>query len=84
MFQTANLEHYTTYSEEELLPVADLMVEYMVTTPIPHESLFKKYAHKRYFRVCPTLFILSEKLIICDLVYIVQFVYDPMESSSLA
>ena len=55
--QTANLEHYTTYSEEELLPVADLMVEYMVTTPIPHESLFKKYAHKRYFRVCPTLFL---------------------------
>lgn len=47
---TANLEHYTTYSEEELLPVADLMVQYMVTTPIPHESLFKKYAHKRYFR----------------------------------
>lgn len=47
---TANLEHYTTYSEEELLPVANLMVEYMITTPIPHESLFKKYAQKRYFR----------------------------------
>lgn len=28
------------------------MIQYMVTTPIPHESLFKKYAHKRYFRVC--------------------------------
>ena len=56
------MEHYTTYSEEELLPVADLMVEYMVTTPIPHDSLFKKYAHKRYFRVCPFSVHLDERV----------------------
>jgi len=48
---TANLEHYTTYKEEELLPVANLMLEYIVTEPVQHDSLYKKYSHKRYFRV---------------------------------
>lgn len=28
------------------------MLEYIITDPIPHESLYKKYAHKRYKRVC--------------------------------
>ncbi|KAF5318683.1 hypothetical protein D9619_010678 [Psilocybe cf. subviscida] len=47
---TSNLEHYTTYSEKEILPVAKIMLEYIITDPIQHESLFKKYASKRYFR----------------------------------
>ncbi|KAJ3517522.1 hypothetical protein NLJ89_g466 [Agrocybe chaxingu] len=45
-----NLEHYTTYSEKELLPVAKIFLEYILTNPAPHESLYKKYTHKRYFR----------------------------------
>ncbi|KAF8899794.1 cyclin-like protein [Gymnopilus junonius] len=47
---TPNLEHYTTYSEKELIPVASIMVEYVITNPIQHESLYKKYAHRRYFK----------------------------------
>ncbi|KIM42303.1 hypothetical protein M413DRAFT_444730 [Hebeloma cylindrosporum] len=47
---TANLEHYTTYSEEELFPVANIMLEYIITEPVQHQSLYKKYAAKRYFR----------------------------------
>ncbi|KDR72556.1 hypothetical protein GALMADRAFT_252687 [Galerina marginata CBS 339.88] len=50
---TPNLEHYTTYSEKELIPVANLMLEYIITEPIQHESLYKKYASKRYCR-CST------------------------------
>jgi G2/mitotic-specific cyclin 2 len=48
--QTPNLEHFMTYSEEELLPTANIMVNYILE-PIPHESLYKKYAHKRYLKV---------------------------------
>ncbi|PPQ66962.1 hypothetical protein CVT26_009993 [Gymnopilus dilepis] len=47
---TPNLEHYTTYSEKELFPIANIMLEYILTNPIQHESLYKKYASKRYFR----------------------------------
>ncbi|KAF9525729.1 cyclin-like protein [Crepidotus variabilis] len=47
---TANLEHYTTFSEKELLPTAKIMLEYINTEPVPHQSLYKKYAHKRYYR----------------------------------
>ncbi|KAF8970127.1 cyclin-like protein [Flammula alnicola] len=50
---TANLEHYTTYAEKELIPVATIMLEYIITDPVQHESLYKKYAHKRYYR-CST------------------------------
>lgn len=39
-----------TYSEEELLPTANIMVNYILDS-IPHESLYKKYAHKRYMKV---------------------------------
>ena len=34
------------------------MLEYILTNPIQHESLYKKYASKRYFRVCPPLLFL--------------------------
>lgn len=53
---TPTLEHYTTYSEKEILPVANIMLEYIITDPVQHESLFKKYSHKRYFRVCSICF----------------------------
>ncbi|KAF8155075.1 P-loop containing nucleoside triphosphate hydrolase protein [Pholiota molesta] len=48
---TANLEHYTTHTEKELIPIATDMLEYIFIEPVQHESLYKKYAHKRYFRV---------------------------------
>ncbi|KAH0581904.1 hypothetical protein H2248_011582 [Termitomyces sp. 'cryptogamus'] len=46
---TPNLMHYSTYSEEELLPTANVMINYILK-PIRHESLFKKYAHRRYLK----------------------------------
>jgi hypothetical protein len=48
--QTPNLAHYTTYSENELLPTANIMLNYILG-PIQHESLFKKYAHRRFLKV---------------------------------
>lgn len=45
------LQHYTTFSEKEIIPVATVMLEYAITNPIQHESLFKKYAHKKYMKV---------------------------------
>ena len=50
-FQTPNLAHYTTFSEEEILPTANIMLEYILTNPIQHESLYKKFSSRRYFRV---------------------------------
>ncbi|GLB39126.1 putative cyclin family protein [Lyophyllum shimeji] len=46
---TSNMEHYMTYSEAELLPTANIMLNYILE-PIQHESLYKKYAHKRYLK----------------------------------
>ncbi|KAF8067783.1 nime/cyclinb [Lyophyllum atratum] len=46
---TPNLEHYMTYTEAELLPTANIMLNYILE-PIQHESLYKKYAHKRYLK----------------------------------
>ncbi|KAG5645499.1 hypothetical protein DXG03_005908 [Asterophora parasitica] len=46
---TPNMEHYMTYTEAELLPTANIMLNYILE-PIQHESLYKKYAHKRYLK----------------------------------
>lgn len=40
-----------TYTEAELLPTANIMLNYILE-PVQHESLYKKYAHKRYLKVC--------------------------------
>ncbi|KAJ2926781.1 hypothetical protein H1R20_g10304, partial [Candolleomyces eurysporus] len=47
---TPNLEHYTTFSEEEIYPVAGIMMEYVCTTPIQHESVYSKYLSKRHMK----------------------------------
>ncbi|KAF8753675.1 A B D E cyclin [Rhizoctonia solani] len=46
----ANLEHYSGYSEEALLPCANIMLNYIVQPPSAHESLWKKYSGKKYFK----------------------------------
>ncbi|KAF8999074.1 cyclin-like protein [Cyathus striatus] len=48
---TPNLEHYSTYAEKDLLSIAKIILEYVLSNPVPHASLYKKYAQKRYFRV---------------------------------
>ncbi|TFK41653.1 cyclin-like protein [Crucibulum laeve] len=47
---TANLAHYSTFEEHELLPTAKIMLEYILLDPITHQSLYKKYSQKRYLR----------------------------------
>lgn len=39
-----------TYSEIDLLPTANIILNY-VLEPIQHQSLYKKYASKRYLKV---------------------------------
>ena len=48
--QTPNLIHYTTYEENELLPVAEVILS-AVLSPLPIEFLNKKYASKKYMKV---------------------------------
>ncbi|KAJ4295759.1 G2/mitotic-specific cyclin [Collariella sp. IMI 366227] len=43
------LEYYAGYSEEEILPVVELMVDYMAR-PVIHEAFFKKYAGKKFLK----------------------------------
>ncbi|KAJ1969738.1 G2/mitotic-specific cyclin [Dimargaris xerosporica] len=46
----ANLIHYSGYTESELMPCVDLMIDY-IAAPVRHESFFKKYASKKFFKV---------------------------------
>jgi len=52
--QTANLAHYTTYKERELLPTANILFNHVIKDlqPNVNDSLYKKYAAKRYMKVC--------------------------------
>lgn len=43
------LAHYAGYTEEEIQPVFDLMVDYL-SSPVVHEAFFKKYASKKYLK----------------------------------
>ncbi|PHH59763.1 hypothetical protein CDD81_2601 [Ophiocordyceps australis] len=43
------LAHYAGYAEDEIEPVLELMVDYLVR-PVIHEGLFKKYAGKRFLK----------------------------------
>jgi hypothetical protein len=46
---TPNLAHYSSYAESSLLPVVNIMINYLLK-PIRHESFFKKYAGKRFLK----------------------------------
>ncbi|KAG8691561.1 G2/mitotic-specific cyclin [Ceratobasidium sp. 395] len=50
---SANLEHYSGYSEKGLLSCANVMLNYILQPPSAHESLWKKYSGKKYFK-CAT------------------------------
>ncbi|KAJ7599252.1 cyclin-like protein [Mycena floridula] len=47
---TPNLAHYSMYSETQLIPTANLMLNYIIK-PIRHEAFYKKYAGKRCLKV---------------------------------
>lgn len=43
--------HYTTFTEKEIYPIATIMLEYLLSNPIQHETLYTKYAHRKYMKV---------------------------------
>ncbi|KIV88943.1 hypothetical protein PV10_08569 [Exophiala mesophila] len=45
----ATLTKFAGYSEEEILPVFELMIDYL-QAPVAHEALFKKYASKKFLK----------------------------------
>ena len=45
----ATLAHYAGYTEEEIQPVLELMVDYL-HGPVAHEAFFKKYASKKFLK----------------------------------
>ncbi|PHH68828.1 hypothetical protein CDD80_7208 [Ophiocordyceps camponoti-rufipedis] len=47
--QDDTLEHYSGYTEEEIEPAVELMVDYLAR-PVVHEAFFKKYASKKFLK----------------------------------
>ncbi|KAE8851535.1 hypothetical protein HRS9122_01822 [Pyrenophora teres f. teres] len=45
----ATLTHYAGYTEEEIQPVLQLMIDYL-SGPVVHEAFFKKYASKKFLK----------------------------------
>ncbi|KKZ68454.1 G2/mitotic-specific cyclin 1/2 [[Emmonsia] crescens] len=45
----ATLAHYAGYNKEEILPVFQLMIDYL-HRPVSHEAFFKKYASKKFMK----------------------------------
>ncbi|KAJ3103812.1 G2/mitotic-specific cyclin [Phlyctochytrium planicorne] len=44
-----NLVHYSGYTEEELIPCVELMLDYL-ERPVKYEALHKKYSSKKFMR----------------------------------
>lgn len=47
--QDSTLAQFAGYTEEEIAPVFDLMIDYL-QAPVAHEALFKKYASKKFLK----------------------------------
>lgn len=47
--QDDTIAFYAGYTEEEVDPVAQLMVDYLAR-PVVHEAFFKKYASKKFLK----------------------------------
>jgi G2/mitotic-specific cyclin 1/2 len=45
----ATIAHYAGYTEEEIQPVLQLMIDYL-SGPVVHEAFFKKYASKKFLK----------------------------------
>ncbi|KAF8252282.1 hypothetical protein K440DRAFT_536320 [Wilcoxina mikolae CBS 423.85] len=45
----ANLVHFSDYTEEQVLPVFRLMIDYLIR-PVKHQAFFKKYASKKFMK----------------------------------
>lgn len=45
----ADLIHYSDYTEDQIMPVFHLMIDYLAR-PVKHEAFFKKYASKKFMK----------------------------------
>ncbi|KAJ4353290.1 G2/mitotic-specific cyclin [Didymosphaeria variabile] len=45
----ATLSHYAGYTDDEIQPVLELMIDYL-SGPVLHEAFFKKYASKKFMK----------------------------------
>lgn len=45
----ANLIHFSDYTEEQILPVFRMMIDYLIR-PVKHQAFFKKYASKKFMK----------------------------------
>jgi len=48
--QDATLTKYSGYTEEEILPVFKLMVDYCGGSSVRHDAFHKKYSRKKYLK----------------------------------
>ncbi|KAI0340363.1 hypothetical protein BDW22DRAFT_1408612 [Trametopsis cervina] len=46
---TPNLAHYSSYSERQIIPTANLMLNYILKS-VRHNSFYNKYARKKYLK----------------------------------
>ncbi|BFZ64819.1 G2/mitotic-specific cyclin [Saitoella coloradoensis] len=44
-----NFVHYSGYTEAEIVPVTEIMMEYLYG-PVKHEAFYKKYANKKFLK----------------------------------
>ena len=49
LIQDPTLSYYAGYTEEEIEPVFELMVDYLAR-PVIHEAFYKKYASKKFLK----------------------------------
>lgn len=47
--QDETIAYYAGYTEEEIEPVFELMVDYLAR-PVIHEAFYKKYASKKFHK----------------------------------
>ena len=45
--QTPNLAHHSSYDESQLVPTANIMLNYILK-PTKHKSFYQKYADQKY------------------------------------
>ena len=50
------MAHYSSYAESELVPTANLMLNY-VLKPLRHQSFHRKYAAKKFLKVRILVFV---------------------------
>lgn len=42
--------HYSSYTEEELNPAVNTMLDYLSSPTVKHESFFRKYSAKKFMK----------------------------------